>query len=130
MSPSVNTYGGIGSDICVKVDRTKTLAVVRGELPSDWGEEISRKRRSLFSVIEIVGKAVISRDPDGDQYGYHLMDGLGSSGDYNEDSSIFRCISSRSRSGVDLVAPNSEALRVILAALPAVETREKCIWRR
>ena len=43
---------------------------------------------------------------------------------------ICRCASSRSGSGVEAIAPKSEAFRASLAALPLFGTSVKCIWRR
>ena len=78
MSLTVNMDGGIGSDISVKAKRPKTLAVARGLLPLDWVQESRRSWSSLFLIIAMVRKAVIDRDPNGDWYGTHAMDGSGS----------------------------------------------------
>ena len=49
-----------------------------GMVPLEWGQDISRRRRLLFSGFAIVRKAVISRAPEGGLYGSHVVDGLGS----------------------------------------------------
>ena len=37
MLPTVNTDGGIGSDVCVKAKRPETLTAVQGLFLLDWG---------------------------------------------------------------------------------------------
>ena len=67
-------------------------------------------------------KALISEYPDEDWYGAHAMDGLGSLREENVERRICRCASLRSGSGVEAVAPKSEAFRASLAALPILDT--------
>ena len=75
-------------------------------------------------------KAVIRGTPDGDWYGVHVIDGLGSLREENTERRIYFCASSRSGSGVEVVAPKSETFRASLAASPVVDASEDCIWRR
>ena len=58
------------------------------------------------------------------------MDGLRSLREKNAERRIFRCVSSRSKLGVEDVDPNSEAFHASLAVLPVVDTSEECRWRR
>ena len=78
MLPTVYTDGSIDSDFCVKAKRPMALMVAQGSAPLDLGQDISRRRRLLFSGFAIVRKAVISRAPEGGLYGSHVVDGLGS----------------------------------------------------
>ena len=71
--------------------------------------------------IAMVRKAVIDGETDGDWYGVHAMDGSGSLRYENSERNIFCCASSKSRLGVEVVAPTSEAFRAILAVLLQVE---------
>ena len=123
---TVNTYGGIGSNISVKSDIPETLTVAQGSSLSNWGQDISQRSRSTFSVLTMLRKAVIARSTEGDWYGSHEMEGLGSLMEENVRRRIFRYVLSRSGSGVESVAPKSKAFCVILATLPAVKTREEC----
>ena len=61
MLPTMNTDGGIDSDVILKADRTETLTVARGLLPLDCGQEISWMRWFPFLVLVMVRKAVIGR---------------------------------------------------------------------
>ena len=75
-------------------------------------------------------KAVIIRAPNGDWYGAHVMDGSGSLREENVERRICRCASSRYRSGMDDIAPKSEAFRACLAVSLVVDSSLECIWRR
>ena len=123
MSPTVKTDGIIRSDVSVKEKRTETLEVARGSLLSDFGEDISQRRRSSFSVIVMVRKEVIVGVEEGGWYSSHVMDRSGSLREENAERRTCHCASLRSGLGVESVAPNSEAFRAILAASPVVETR-------
>ena len=59
MLPTMDTDGGIRLYVRVKSERSDTLTVARGLLPLDFGQDISWRRRSPFSVIAMVRKAVI-----------------------------------------------------------------------
>ena len=73
---------------------------------------------------------MISGALDGDWYYVHAMNRLGSFREENEEKRICRCASSRSGSGVEVIAPKSEAFRTSLAELPAVDASADCRWRR
>ena len=66
MLPNVNMDSRIRSGIRMEAERPYTLQVARGLLPSDWGQEIIRRRRYLFSVLSMVMKAVIDVATEGD----------------------------------------------------------------
>ena len=51
------------------------LKVARGMVPLEWGQDISRRRRSSFSAFKVVRKAVIGGAPEGCLYVSHEMDG-------------------------------------------------------
>ena len=59
MSPAMKKYRGIGSDACVKAKCPMTLMMARGLLLSEWGQDISQRRRLPFLVLGMVRKAVI-----------------------------------------------------------------------
>ena len=73
---------------------------------------------------------MIERTPNGDLYGVRAMDRLGYFKEENTKKRIFCCASSRSESGVEVVAPKSKVFCVSLAALPIVDTIAECRWRR
>ena len=77
MLSNMNTDGGIGSDVCVKDERPKTLTVARGLSTLDWGQEISQGWSSLFLVLVMARKLVIGGAPDGGSNGAHAMDRSG-----------------------------------------------------
>ena len=129
-SPTLNTDGGIGLDVRVKAKRPKTMTVAWGLPSSDCGKEISWRRRSPFSVIEMARKVVIGRVEEGHCYGFYAMDGSGSSREENSERRTCHCVSLRSGSGVEYVAPHSKVLYVILAASPVVKNGAECRWRR
>ena len=58
------------------------------------------------------------------------MDRSSSFREENEEIRICRCASSRYGSGVEVIAPKSEAFRASLAALPVVDVSVECIWSR
>ena len=120
--PTVNTDGDIGSDIRVKAERPKTLAVAWGSLPLDWVKGGIQSWILLFSVLAMERKAVIRVAPYGDWYGSHNMDGLGSLGEENADRMVFCYASSRSGLEVEAINPKGKVFRMSLAALPVVDT--------
>ena len=70
---NMNTDDGIRSGVRVTDEMPKTLMVARGLLPSEWGQDISLKKRSLLSVLAMARKAVIAGAMEGDCYSYHTM---------------------------------------------------------
>ena len=62
MLPNVNTDGSIRSEVCVKAERPNMVMAEWGSSPSDWGHDISQKRRSLLLVLTMVRKAMIDRE--------------------------------------------------------------------
>ena len=130
MSPTVNTDGGIRSDFRVKVERTKVLTVAWGSSLLDWGQEISWSWSLSFSVLAMARKEVIVGAPDGYWYSVHAIDGSGSLRWDNVERRICRCDSSTSGSGVEVIAPKSEALHASLAVLPIADTSAECRWRK
>ena len=114
----------------MKAERPETLTVTQGLSPLDWVQESRRSRSSLFLVLAMERKAVIGRAPDGDWYGAHAMEISGYLREENAERMIYCCASLRSGSGVEAVAPKSEAFRASLAALPVVYNSEECRWSR
>ena len=84
----------------------------------------------MLLVITMTRKVVIEGFLDDYWYGIHVMDGSGSLMGDNAERRICRCASSRSWSGVEVVAPKSAAFHASLAALPVFDASEECIWRR
>ena len=78
----------------------------------------------------MVRKAGINGVPEGVCYSSHAMYGSGSLREDNVERSIFRCSALRSRMGVESVTHKSEEFHTILVAMPVVETRAECRWRR
>ena len=130
MSLTLNTEVGIGLDVCVKDEKPKTLTVARGLLPLERGHDITQRRGSSLFVLMMVRKAVIGGVSENKWYISHAMDRLRSLREDNVVRRIYCCASSRSRSGVEYVAPKNKAFRTILAASPVVETSTECRWRR
>ena len=77
-----------------------------------------------------VWKTVIGGAPDGYWYSVHAIDGSGSLRWDNVERRICRCDSSTSGSGVEVIAPKSEALHASLALLPIADTSAECRWRK
>ena len=63
---------------------------------------------------------MIGEAPDWDWYNVYAINRSGSLREDNAERSIYWCASLRSRSGVEVVAPKSEAFRASLAALGVV----------
>ena len=79
--------------------------MAQGLSPLEWGQESRQSRSSLLSVLAMTRKAVIGGATDGDWYIVHAMDGSGSLREANAKRKIFRCASSRSGSGAEVIAP-------------------------
>ena len=88
MWPTVNTDNDIRLEAHVKVERPETLTVARGSFPLVWGQEISRKRRSSYSILAMARKAVMGEAPDGYWHCSHAMDELGSLREENAERNI------------------------------------------
>ena len=57
MLTTIDTDGGIGSNVCMKAGMPETLNVARGSSPFDWEKDSSRSRSLLFFVIAMPMKA-------------------------------------------------------------------------
>ena len=86
----MNTEGGIESNVCVKAERPEMLTVAQWSSPSEWGQEISWRRRLMFSVLVMAGKEVKIRVTEGYWYGSHAINGTGSLWENNLDRRICR----------------------------------------